>query len=215
MNRLKLQTLCLLTFVAAFPAFSQRGLPPKEKTATVTHTKFPMHLDFLPDMVKLLKVTDGWEVKVAASILGRPRMLHPGPNGSLYVTRRDAADVLLLKDKDGDHRFDDAITVVYDFKSVHGITTKDNYLYLCSNRELRRYPMNTDGTVGAAEVLIKDMPSGGQHPNRTIAFEPDGILYITVGTECNDCKEDDIELASILQIDPKTWMRKLYASHRV
>jgi len=212
MNNFKKQTICAFLSVLSLTAFSQRGLPPKEKTSVTTNTKFPMHLDFLPDMVKLLKVPDGWEVKVAASVLGRPRMLHPGPNGSLYVTRRDAADVLLLRDKDGDHKFDDAITVVYDFKSVHGITSKDNYLYLCSNRELRRYPMNADGTVGDPEVLINDMPSGGQHPNRTIAFGPDGMLYITIGTECNDCKEDDMEVASILQVDPKNWKRKIYAS---
>ncbi|HKG07834.1 MAG TPA: hypothetical protein VKB19_15300, partial [Pedobacter sp.] len=96
MNNFKKQTICAFLSVLSLTAFSQRGLPPKEKTSVTTNTKFPMHLDFLPDMVKLLKVPDGWEVKVAASVLGRPRMLHPGPNGSLYVTRRDAADVLLL-----------------------------------------------------------------------------------------------------------------------
>lgn len=212
MGRIKICFLWWLVCVVGIPAFAQRGMPPKQRTSTLSHTTFAMHMDFLPDMVELLKVPDGWEVEVAASILGKPRMLYPGPDGSLYVTRRDGGDVLLLKDRDGDHRFDDVVTVVSDFKTVHGITSRDRYLYLCSNKELRRYAMNADGTVGDAEVLINDLPNGGQHPNRTIDFGPDGMLYISVGTECNDCKEGDKELATMLQVDPKTWERKIYAS---
>ncbi len=57
-----------------------------EKTKSKLVTKYAQHLDFLPDMVKLLKVPDGYEVKVAASGLGRPRMMYTGPNGRLYIT---------------------------------------------------------------------------------------------------------------------------------
>lgn len=193
-------------------AFAQRGLPPKEKTRSSHVTKYPQHLDFLPEMVKLLKVPDGWEVKVAASGLGRPRMLYTGPQGELYITRRDAGDVLMLKDNDGDHKFEELKTVLSDFKGVHGITMKDGYVYLCNNTQLRRYPLKADGTLGAMELLINDLPNGGQHPNRTIDFGPDGMLYISVGTLCNDCKESDKEAATMLQVDPKTWKRSIFAS---
>jgi len=191
---------------------AQRGIPPRKKTATRHVTKYAQHLDFLPPMVKLLKVPAGWEVKAAAAGLGKVRMMFPGPNGSVYVTRRDGADVLLLKDTNGDHEFDEVVTVVYPFKTVHGITGKDGYIYLCSNHELRRYKMQSDGALTDMEVLINDLPNGGQHPNRTIAFGPDGMLYISVGTLCNDCKEAEPELASMLQVDPATWKRTIYAT---
>jgi len=203
--------ITLLSF--AFTAsYGQRGLPPKESTKTVMVTKYAQHLDFLPEMVELLKVPEGWEVSVAASGLGKPRMLYPGPNGSLYVTRRDAGDVLMLKDKDGDNTFEDLVTVVGDFKGVHGVTMKENFLYLCNNKELRRYPMNADGTLGEGEVLIDDFPNAGQHPNRTMEFGPDGMLYLSIGTLCNDCKESDPEAATIVQINPADWSRTIFAS---
>lgn len=41
---------------------------------------------------------------------------------------------------------------------------------------------------------------------------PDGKLYISVGSVCNDCKESDKETAALLQVDPVTWKRKVYAS---
>jgi len=202
-------TICFL-FVMAIHA--QRGVPPGDVTKTTHTTKYPEHLDFLPEMVKLLKVPDGWTVSVAASGLGKPRMMYVTTGGDLYITRRDAGDVLLLKDKNGDNKFDDIITVASEFKGVHGITMKDGWLYLCNNNELRRYKTNADGTLGTKEMLFKDMPSAGQHPNRTMDFGPDGKLYISVGTLCNDCKESDKEAATLLQVDPLTWKRSIYAS---
>jgi glucose/arabinose dehydrogenase len=193
--------------------FAQRGLPPREKTRSTLVTKYAQHLDFLPPMVKLLNVPAGWEVSIAAYGLGRPRMLYSAPNGKLYITRRDGGDVLMLTDADGDNKFEDLVTVAADFRGVHGITAKDNWMYLCNNTQLRRYKILDDGKLSVEwETLINDLPSGGQHPNRTIDFGPDGFLYITVGTLCNDCKENDPEVASILQVDPKTWKRKPFAT---
>lgn len=204
--------LSVLALIASASIHAQRGVPPKDVTKTTHTTKYPQHLDFLPEMVELLKVPDGWKVSVAASGLGKPRMLYNGPNNELYVTRRDAGDVLMLKDSDGDNKFDEIKTIVSEFKGVHGITVKDGFLYLCNNNELRRYRLNPDGTAGEKEMLFKDMPSAGQHPNRTMEFGPDSMLYISVGTLCNDCKEADKEAATMLQVDPNTWKRTIYAS---
>jgi len=201
--------ICLLLVL---PLTAQRGLPTPETTTAKVATKYPQPLDFLPEMVKLLKVPAGWQISVAAYGLGRPRMLYAGSNGQLYITRRDAGDVLMLKDNNNDGKMEDLVTVVADFKGVHGITVKDNWMYLCNNTELRRYQMNTDGTLGQVEVLINDLPNAGQHPNRTMDFGPDGLLYMSIGSTCNDCKEADKEMATMLQIDPKTWKRTIYAS---
>lgn len=207
---LKIVPLVAIFLSSSFAA--QRGIPPKE-VVTITHTtNYPEHLDFLPEMVNLLKVPDGWTVSIAASGLGKPRMLYPAPNGGLYVTRRDTGDVLLLKDANKDGQFEDVETVVAEFKGVHGITMKDGWLYLCNNNELRRYKIDAAGTLSQKEMLFKDMPSAGQHPNRTMDFGPDGKLYISIGTLCNDCKESDKEAASMIQVDPETWDRKIFAS---
>lgn len=205
-------SLILLLATSEF-LIAQRGLPPRKKTATRHVTKYAQHLDFLPPMVKLLNVPDGWEVSIAAFGLGRPRMLYTTPEGKLYVTRRDGGDVLMLSDNDNDNKFEDLVTVAADFKGVHGITAKDGWMYLCNNNELRRYRIGADGKLSKEwETLINDLPSGGQHPNRTIDFGPDGMLYISVGTLCNDCKEMDNDVAAMLQVDPKTWKRTPFAT---
>jgi len=208
-------TTAFLLFVFLFyfsPLYAQRGVPPGHVKRNTFVAKWPQHLDFLPPMVKLLKVPDEWEISVAASGLGKIRMMQPMPNGMLYVTRRDGLDVLLLKDANGDNKFDSIFTVEYPFRAVHGIAEKNGYLYLCNNYELRRYRILPDGMLGEKETLVTGLPSGGQHPNRTIAFGPNGKLYITVGTLCNDCKETDPEVASILEVDTTTWKRNIFAT---
>ena len=191
---------------------SQKGMPPKEKTSVKHETNYPQHLEFSPEMVSKLEVPNGWNVTIAASGLGKPRMLYPAQNGGLYITRRDVGDVLLLKpDVANKTKFSELTTVISEFDGVHGITAKDNWLYVCNSTELRRYPINPDGSLGEKQMLFNDMPSGGQHPNRTMDWGPDGQLYISVGSTCNDCKESD-ETTSMLQVDPKTWKRTVFAT---
>jgi glucose/arabinose dehydrogenase len=101
--------------------------------------------------------------------------------------------------------------VVADFKGVHGIAIKDGWLYLCNNRELKKYKLNNDGTTLTAETIFNDLPDGGQHGNRTLAFGPDGMLYLSVGSTCNDCAETNKENATLLQIDLNTKKRIVYA----
>jgi glucose/arabinose dehydrogenase len=210
----RIKNCCMVCAICciSLSVYAQRGLPPKHKTSSRLVTKYPQQLDFLPFMVKFLKVPPGWKVQVAAYGLGRPRMMYWMPGGRLYITRRDVGDVLMLTDSNQDNQFEQLVTVAADFAGVHGITAKDGWLYLCNNRELRRYQIKPDGRLDKMELLINDLPNGGQHPNRTIDFGPDGMLYLTVGTECNDCKENDREVASVLQIDPSTWKRTMYAT---
>lgn len=209
---MKKYTLIIVLTLMSLSGYSQKGIPPKEDTKKVTITNFPTHIEYSKTLASGLKTAKDWNVTPVATGLGKPRMLYIGKKGQLYVTRRDAGDVLMLKDADNDGKFDDMIRVA-DFPGVHGITAKDNFMYLCNNNKVLRYALNEDGTLGKiADTLIKDLPSGGQHANRTMHFGPDGKLYISVGSVCNDCKESDKETASMLQVDPTTWKRTLYAS---
>lgn len=199
----------LFTLVPFF-CFSQKGMPPKEIVTVTVSTNFPQHEDFKEDMLSRLTLPSGFKAEVAAGGLGKPRMMAFADNGSLYITRRDQGDVLLLNDADGDGKFEDMKTVATKFPGVHGIAIRNGYIYLCANKEIKKAKIKPDGTLEKADTLVKNMPDGGQHPNRTIAFGPDGLLYITVGSDCNDCSESNAEHATVLQAtaDGK---RRIYA----
>lgn len=201
----------LLSVLFSINGFSQKGLPSKQPSNASVSTNYPQHEDFKETMLSRLQLPPGFKISVAATGLGKPRMMAQREDGSIYITRRDQGDVLLISDKDGDGRYEDLKTVFTNFKQVHGITIHDGKLYLCSDMMLKRATIQPDGMLTDTVTLITDLPDGGQHPNRTIAFGPDGMLYITVGSDCNDCNETNPEYATILQANPDGSNRKIYA----
>ena len=50
-----------------------------------------------------------------------------------------------------------------------------------------------DVTNPSARTKVKDLPSGGRHVTRTIAFGPDDRLYVSIGSSCNSCVEKKAE----------------------
>ncbi|HZH73359.1 MAG TPA: PQQ-dependent sugar dehydrogenase, partial [Mariniphaga sp.] len=82
-----------------------------------------------------------------------------------------------------------------------GLAIHENWLYMVTIKELYRAEINKDGTLQSPEQLRDDLPDGGQHPNRTIGFGPDKMLYLSIGSTCNACDEPRDEHATILRME--------------
>lgn len=177
----------------------------------VGHLAKPERRDFSEDLLSLLLLPDGFEINVFARGLGNPRMLAVGRDGAVYVTRREQNDVIVLVDRDGDGRSDSTRTVLPNLKGAHGIAINNDQLYICTDTKLYRAELRRDGSAGTPKVLIERLPDGGQHPNRTLGFGPDGMLYISVGSSCNACDESNEEHATMLRARPDGSQRAIYA----
>lgn len=203
--------LVLPALALAVSAAAQKGLPSKQPFTATVNTMYPQREDFNETMVNRLKAPAGFKISVAATGLGKPRIMALADDGSILITRRDVGDVLLISDKDGDGRYETLKTVWAAFPDVHGITLHDGWLYLASSTILKRGKLQQDGSVTDTATLIKDLPDGGQHDNRMIAFGGDGKLYMTVGSDCNDCAETNKELATMLVMNADGTGRKILA----
>lgn len=175
------------------------------------HVFHPERVDASEQNVAQLRLPPNFSVRKFAENLGKPRMLTAGTTGRVYFSDRDAGTVTLLVDSNQDGQ-SDASTVVATKPDLHGITIHDNQMYLVSVHEVYRAPIKSDGTLGDLQTLISDLPDAGQHPNRTIAFGPDGKMYITVGSTCNACAEPNAENATILQANADGTNRRIFAS---
>jgi len=146
-----------------------------------------------------LKLPNGFKVAKFADELEKPRMMAVAPNGDVYVTRRDPHnDVWLLRDTNNDGVADERKQVA-QIKDVHGIV-RDGKVYLAATRELYVADVNADGTLGAPKTLYTDFPDAGQHPNRTLAFNKQGELFLSVGSTCDACFEPNKENATMLRV---------------
>ena len=142
-----------------------------------------------------------FRVSVFAQNLQHARMLAVS-GANVYVTRPRQGDVLLLQDTNADGRSDAQQSVVTGRPNVHGIFVHDGKLYLATVNEVLVGTIQADGRVSALTEIIRDLPSGGQHPYRTLSIGPDNQLYISVGSTCDACEEPDEEHATLLRSPP-------------
>lgn len=157
----------------------------------------PERRDFSPTLLSHLKVPDGFQVQAFATGLGNVRMLIQAEDGTVYATRRQEQDVIALNDGDGDHVAESMRIVASGIPFVNGIALREKRLYLAPPTQVLVATIQPDGSLASPSVFIDGLPEGGQHPNRTIAFGPDGKFYITVGSSCNECPESDPDHATI------------------
>ena len=86
----------------------------------VGHVAKPEELSPTAMSLQALKVPAGFAANVFAEGLGKPRMLEVTDDGSVYVTRREPGDVIVLRDTDGDGRSDE-MRVAVRRPNLHGL----------------------------------------------------------------------------------------------
>lgn len=195
---------------AAGPLVAQQG---DGTNVTMSTTIFkPAKVAATPERMAAIKAPPGFTVTPFATGLKNARVLAVAPDGSIYLSRRDQGDILLLKDRDGDGKADGTPVVVANRAGAHGIAIHDGKFYLVTVKELFVADILADGRLGPLQMLTGDLPDGGQHGNRTIAWGPDDMLYLSAGSTCNTCNESSPESATILSVSPDGKSRTIFAS---
>ena len=204
--------LCLLPPLAALAQkLSSEGGSPEHRADVqiIGHVFKPLELP-APDIAKL-HVPAGFRIEKFAQNVGNARVLAVGPDGSVYVTRREDGDVLRFR-VGANGLASGAGERVASRPGLHGIAFSNGKVYLVSVHEVFKADLLADGSFGPLEMIIHDLPDAGQHNTRTIQIGPDNMMYISVGSTCNECAEPNPENATILRasLDGKT--RAVFAS---
>jgi len=165
-------------------------------------------------MLRHITMPAGFRIDVFAEGL-TPRSIVVAPGGDVYVAEREAGRVRLLRDGTGDGRADVSRVVTEglreDLRGVHGLALRDGRLYMVTETELLSAAIEADGGLSGLEVLMDDIPAGGQHPNRTIDFAPDGTLLLSIGGTCNACVEPMEDHAALRRVVNGGSEREVYA----
>jgi glucose/arabinose dehydrogenase len=162
-----------------------------------------------------LHVPPEYEVALYALVPGA-RMLLATPRGDLLVSLPRAGKVLLLaRDKDDDGRPDAMRDLLAGLSRPHGLAlAPDGWLYVgeASSISRVRFEVAKGAVEGAPETIVTGLPDGGFHWTRNVGIGPDHLLYVTVGSSCNVCEEEDEKRAAMLRFAPDGTGYELYAS---
>ncbi|HRO65365.1 MAG TPA: hypothetical protein PKU78_04045, partial [Candidatus Dojkabacteria bacterium] len=141
---------------------------------------------------RTLNLPEGYEISVYAGGMRAPRFFDFDDDGNIYVADKGSGEVLLLKDEDGDNVAETKITVLSDLRSVHSVDYYNGNLYVAEEHQITRLKgIKSDGTFDEFVILVNDLPADGGHTTRTVVIGPDEKIYVSVGSSCNLCEEED------------------------
>jgi glucose/arabinose dehydrogenase len=170
-----------------------------------------------------LNIPSGFEIIPAAEGLKRVRFFARALDGRLFVT-----DMYNLTDNkrgtiyilDGwDERTGRFSKVIPYMTRLHNPNSVQFYrdaagqdwIYIAETGKLtrRKFTLGEEKPTDADPQTIATFPDyglsykyGGWHLTRTIAFSPNGKMYVSVGSSCNSCVEKEAVRATVLEMDP-------------
>ena len=152
---------------------------------------------------RTLRVPPGYSVSVVGGGLDGPRFMDFDGENNLIVGAASQGVVYRFPFADGRLGKPEAlITGLQQPASVVIFTADDGeYLYVGEETQVSRFLYDPAGPIGAQEVIIPNLPAGG-HRTRTVAFGPDGMLYLAVGSSCNICLEQVPIRATVSRANP-------------
>lgn len=159
-----------------------------------------------------LKMADGFSINIYAHVKN-PRQMTLGENGTVYVGTRSGAQgsVFALLNPDGSDMATDVLTVDKGLRSPNGVTFKDGDLYVAAMTTIFKYK-NVAKNLGKnndIEIITDQLPDEAMHSQRYLEFGPDGLLYVPIGSPCNNCMPKEDLFAALHTIDLNSKDQKL------
>jgi glucose/arabinose dehydrogenase len=165
----------------------------------------------------------GFKVELFASGLDEPRRMITAPNGDILVAESHGGNIKLFRGLGTDGKPIQTETSVSRLNRPYGIAfypsgPEPEYVYVGNTDSIVRYHYkNGDLKLSGAPEKIAELPGGGGHWTRDLAFSQDGKqLFVGVGSVSNiddpDTHPGEKNRADILVMDPDGKNMRVYAS---
>jgi glucose/arabinose dehydrogenase len=150
-----------------------------------------------------LRVPPGYSVSVVGGGLGGPRFMDFDRGDNLIVGAARQGVVYRFPFADGQLGEPEVLIAGLQQPASVAVFTADDdeYLYVGEETQVSRFAYDPAGPIGAQEIIVPDLPARG-HRTRTVAFGPDGMLYLAVGSSCNICFEQEPIRATVSRANP-------------
>lgn len=152
---------------------------------------------------RYLNVPEGFSVSVFAAGLDTPRFMAFDRHGRLFVSLPSQGQVVVLPDTDSDGVADRQVVFARGLTRPHGLAFSGDELIVAETGRVIAINLKKEASslaAGPLRVLSSEIPSGGGHWSRSVVVGADGTLYVSAGSSCNVCVEDDPKRASVMRL---------------
>ena len=177
-----------------------------------------------------LSLPEGFQIRIAAEGMKRIRFMDRSPDGRLFLTdMHNLADnsngkIWILEEADSLQRFSKITKYLDRLRNPNSIAfhtdkQRKKWLYVALTDKLVRYayqdgdidPQSSPETLDTWPDYGLSYRYGGWHLIRTIQFNNEGRLYVSVGSSCNTCIEKEEVRASVIVMDEDGKNRRVFA----
>ena len=157
-----------------------------------------------------LQLSNGLAFAVFAENLGKARDLELSPGGTLLISTPNTNQIIALPDNDNDGQADENKVILENLNNPHGLAFYKGKLFVAEEKQVVRYSWNEEQLLAKKEKVLFDLPEGGRHTSRTLAFDSKGNLYVSIGSTCDVCYEKD-ERIGVMISDSEGTNPRLFA----
>jgi glucose/arabinose dehydrogenase len=139
------------------------------------------------------QVPPGFKIELFAEGLSGPRIIRVAPNGDIFVAETGAGRIRVLRAADGAAKPDTNAVFASGLHAPFGIAffpqgDSPQFVYVANTDSVVRFAYHSGDlkASGAPETVVANLPHGGSHTTRDIAFTADGKrMLVSVGSASN------------------------------
>lgn len=158
-----------------------------------------------------LSVPQGYHIGLFAKNLGKARDLEFSPEGILLVSIPNEGTVKALIDSNNDGISDETKDILTGLDNPHGLAFYNGKLFVAEETKMVRYSWDGNAVSAQKEKELFDLPTGGRHTTRTIAFDKNGNMFVSIGSTCDVCYEKDERISTVMISDAEGKKPQIYA----
>lgn len=143
-------------------------------------------------------------IDIFAQNLGGVRDLEFSPGETLLASLPSEGKIIALKNNE-------VKDVLTGLDRPHGITFFNGKLYVAEETKVTRYNWDEQNLKASLNKVLFDLPKGGNHFTRSLVLDKTGKLYISIGSTCNVCNENNPRYGTVLTGDSEGTTPKVFA----
>lgn len=147
------------------------------------------------------KLPELFTVHTFATNVGVPRDMVFSPGETLLVSDPINNQIIALPDPNNVGIAQNKHTVLDNLNQPHGLAFYKGKLYVSEVDKVVRYLWDEKNLSATKEKVLFSLPNTKGHTYRSMIFDQNGDLYVSVGSTCNVCTENSPLSATVLISD--------------